>query len=143
VSRLLLFRESLPAALDFLGLVSPLLADDLGDLGVGEPRVLRDDPRLVVLAIKDEGCEREEEICCQQPIDVPRSLPTAICESGGDKELRVQVPGLRKSGKMGGQTPDRPARAKGQKEDMVEHVPLRGLGTLGAGVQRHMRSLEL
>lgn len=56
VADLLLLGEPLPAGLDVVGLLAPLLADQLRDLRVREPRVLRCYLGLVVLAVEDEGC---------------------------------------------------------------------------------------
>ena len=55
VTLLLLLGEQLPLVLALLRLVTPLLADDLGDLGVREPGVLLHNLGLVVLAIENEG----------------------------------------------------------------------------------------
>jgi hypothetical protein len=55
VALLFLLGQQLPLVLALLGLQAPLLADDLGDLWVGEPRVLLHHLRLVVLAVKNEG----------------------------------------------------------------------------------------
>jgi hypothetical protein len=55
VALLLLLGEKFPLVLAFLGLQAPLLTDDLGDLWVGEARVLLNHLRLVVLAVKNEG----------------------------------------------------------------------------------------
>jgi hypothetical protein len=55
VALLLLLGEQLPLVLAFLGLFAPLLADDLGDFRVGEPRVVLHYLGLVVLAVKNEG----------------------------------------------------------------------------------------
>jgi hypothetical protein len=55
VALLLFLGKQLPLVLALLGLVAPLLADDFGDLRVGEPRVLLHHLSLVVLAVKNEG----------------------------------------------------------------------------------------
>jgi hypothetical protein len=52
---LLLLGKLLPLVLALLGLVAPLLADNLGDLWVGEPWVCLHHLGLVVLAVEDEG----------------------------------------------------------------------------------------
>jgi hypothetical protein len=52
---LLLLGKQLPLVLALLGLLTPLLADDLGDFWVSEPWVLLHHLGLVVLAVKDEG----------------------------------------------------------------------------------------
>jgi hypothetical protein len=52
---LLLLGEQLPLVLALLGLLAPLLADDLGDFWVGKPWVLLHHLGLVVLAVEDEG----------------------------------------------------------------------------------------
>jgi hypothetical protein len=51
---LLLLRELLPVVLDFVPFRLPFLSYDLGDLRVGQLGVLRDDLRLVVLAVEDK-----------------------------------------------------------------------------------------
>jgi hypothetical protein len=56
---LLFICQSFPAVLDFFWLVSPLLADDFGDLRVGKPGVVSDDLSLVVLSVEDERCCKE------------------------------------------------------------------------------------
>lgn len=50
--------EGLPVVLDLSGGIPPLLANDLGDLGIGEARILGDDCGLVVLAVQDESYTR-------------------------------------------------------------------------------------
>jgi hypothetical protein len=59
VAYFFLLGESLPRVLDFLGLLSPLLTYELGNLGVGESRVLSGNLSLVVLSVKNEGCNKE------------------------------------------------------------------------------------
>jgi len=46
--------EGFPVGFHFGGGVAPLLANDFGDFGVGEPGVLGDDGGLVVLPVEDE-----------------------------------------------------------------------------------------
>jgi hypothetical protein len=53
----------------------------------------------------------------------------------GDKELKSEFPHLRIWEQQ-----EKSANLRGI-EELRAHVPLRGLGTLGAGVQRHIRSL--
>lgn len=52
---LLFLGEPLPLAFVLLGLVTPVLADDLGDFRVSEARVPSYDSGLVVLSVKYEG----------------------------------------------------------------------------------------
>jgi len=54
MTELLLLSKRFPLVLDFDGLVTPLLSDDLGDLGVRKTRVLGNDLGLVMLAVEDE-----------------------------------------------------------------------------------------
>jgi hypothetical protein len=54
MAELFFLSESFPLCLDLNCLIAPLFADDLGDLWVGEARILRDDFRLMVLAVEDE-----------------------------------------------------------------------------------------
>lgn len=56
VADLLLLREPLPVVLDVLGLLPPLLADELRYLRVRESGVTCRDLPLVVLSVKNEGC---------------------------------------------------------------------------------------
>lgn len=51
MANLLLFRESLPLILDLRNLILPLFANDLGNFGIREAGVLRDNARLVMLSI--------------------------------------------------------------------------------------------
>ena len=52
---LLFFGEQLPLILAIFGLVAPLFADNLGDIRVGETRILLHHLSLVMLAVKNEG----------------------------------------------------------------------------------------
>jgi hypothetical protein len=54
MAKFLLFGEGLPLVFDFGCLVTPLLADDLRYLWIGETRVLSDHLSLMMLAVKDE-----------------------------------------------------------------------------------------
>lgn len=54
MAKLLFLSERFPLSLDFDCLIAPLLANDLGDLRVGETGILRDDLGLMMLAIEDE-----------------------------------------------------------------------------------------
>jgi len=51
VAKLLFFSEPFPLVLDLDRLVLPLLADDLGDIGVRKAWILRDDLSLMMLAV--------------------------------------------------------------------------------------------
>jgi len=51
MAKLLFFSKSLPLVLDLNRLVLPLLADDLGDLGIRKAGVQRDDLGLMMLAV--------------------------------------------------------------------------------------------
>jgi len=55
MTKLFFLSESFPLGLDFSCLIAPLFADNLGDLWVGEARILRDDFGLMMLAVEDEG----------------------------------------------------------------------------------------
>ena len=55
VALLLLLGEEFPLILAVFGLVAPLFADNLGNIRVGEPRVLLHHLSLVMLAVKNEG----------------------------------------------------------------------------------------
>lgn len=79
VADLLLLGEPLPAGLDVVGLLAPALADQLGDLGVREPRVLRGHLGLVVLAVEDEGCLLLRlKHKCQSNYGKPRELVCSL-----------------------------------------------------------------
>jgi hypothetical protein len=56
MAELFFLSESFPLGLDLNCLIAPLFADDLGDLWVGEARILRDDFGLMMLAVEDECC---------------------------------------------------------------------------------------
>lgn len=62
MSQLLLLGEVLPIVLDLVGLDSPLLSDDLGDLWVGEARVLGNDLSLMVLSVQYKGWRRRSVV---------------------------------------------------------------------------------
>jgi hypothetical protein len=50
----LLLRQVLPISLDGLGLVPPLLADNLGHLGIGKTWILGRNRRLVMLTVQNK-----------------------------------------------------------------------------------------
>ncbi len=56
--------KTLPLVLHLNRLVSPLLSNDLRNLGIGKSRVLGNDLALVVLTIKDESYK---EVCVSMP----------------------------------------------------------------------------
>ena len=61
----LLLREPLPEPLRVRRLRPPLLPDQLRDVRVREPRVLRRYVRLVRLSVQDECCSRGERFAAR------------------------------------------------------------------------------
>jgi hypothetical protein len=129
VTLLLLLGELLPVVLNLVSFGFPFLSYNLGDLWIGELWVFRDDLRLMVLAVEDESCITH----------ISKARHNG-CRTVGDgmEDMREHKSGsecLLLSAEGSKHIPNWEDRKRC-------YVPFRGLGILGAGVQRHMESRD-
>ena len=126
VALLLLLGEVLPRLLHIFIFILPLLSDDLGNVRVGQLGIICCYLRLMMLAVQDKCWPTKRLSAAGLSSGKAMSLNARL-----GTRWTLQAPSLHRRGVP---PPGGCARQR-------LHSPFRGLGILGAGVQRQMRSL--